>query len=117
MSWQVNCKHVPVMPGEVTCEQGPYAVIKTSAVDKNDRLSRRINLFIVGVDVDLLSVYRDVHECRSPTTFEAARSPAFRSAMRSLGSSSPIDSRIVPSPMPAARKAASSILKCVVLAG
>ena len=46
-----------------------------------------------------------------------AFSARFRSSIRSSASSRPIDSRIVPAPMPARASAASSIRKCVVDAG
>ena len=105
----VSCK----MPAR----KGPHRVVHAGAVDKYDGGLVGLDLSGVGVAVSCLAVNLNAHQRLPPAALPAARRPCFRSAIRSLGSSRPIDRRIVPSPMPPAASASASMRWWVVLAG
>src|SRR5256885_14667534 len=97
---------------EITRLQHPDAMVLFAAVDEDDRRQFRVEALPAGVGVGGIARDPELHL----QAFAALKARA-RSSMRSSGSSSPIDRRIVPGPIPASASAASLMRKCVVLAG
>src|SRR5262249_49166358 len=101
------------MVRQVATLQDPHAVIVLRAVDENDARASRIEGLSAGVGEQFLARSAEDHL----STLAAALSARARSSVRSLGSSSPIESRMVPCLMPDAASSASGTRKCVVDAG
>ena len=116
MARQVRYEYGVVAKREESRVQAPKNMVQTAPMQKNDSRFVVIKRFAARRGKDLFSTDIEIHDQPLAVRF-AARNPISKSALMSVTSSRPTESRIMSSLMPAASSASASIRECVVVAG
>jgi hypothetical protein len=90
---EIHRKHIEAVVAEVAALQAPPGMVQARTVHEHDRGLRRIDVVRRRIGEGLAAVDGDIHFC------DAFRARP-RSSTRSWTSSSPMDRRTVPGPMP-----------------